>query len=128
MSMFSPDNLNLARQFMAGPRSRPDSPYAGQYPNMMGFSQSPMGRGLMQRVLQQIRQRKLGIGQGRWRGTPEYEVPTGPYIPPVPYPIPTRSPTRLPGVTPATRQVKRETTEYFDGMASQQGTPVGRRP
>lgn len=77
MSIFqNPGYLNLARQFMAG--GRPNSPYAGRYPDMMGLSRSPAGQGLMQRVLQQVkRKRAAGAGQ---------------------------------------RQVKRETTEYFDGQ------------
>lgn len=147
MSMFqNPGYLNLARQFMARPGVQ-GSPYAGRYPDMAGFSRTPAGRGIMQRVLEQMRQSKLGMGKGRRprvRGMETYGGPTGPYTPPTPGPLPRytpptspsggpyrlpapyQSPSRDYATQPPSRQVKRETTEYFDGQ--QAPSNVGRRP
>lgn len=167
MSMFRPENLNLARRFMAGPPRRAGSRYAGRFPDMEGFSKSPAGKSMIQRILEQMRQRRMG-GRGPRRGMPPRYVPRPPgegrspwplprgeeprrYAPPgrpwpsrplpspwMPSPMPAPGPTSGPtypvpsgrdiienpdrvwamGNQQGSRQVKRETTEYFDGMSS----------
>lgn len=59
MPMFDRANLDLARRFMAGPGPRPDSPYAGRYPDMAGFSKTPAGQDSMARVLRNMQARRL---------------------------------------------------------------------
>jgi hypothetical protein len=76
MSMFQNQGyLDLARRFMATP-SRKGSPYANRYPNMEGFSRTPTGQGLLESLMQRLKERRMGQPRRLGPGLPgRYGIP-----------------------------------------------------